>query len=55
MGEAPFKDFVVRSAFQRSIRKLVVIDAEKSGAARIEVRRIFDTGKIIGRQFAGSF
>src|SRR5437773_9582285 len=44
---------LIRSALQRSLRKLIVIHAEKSRATRVEVGRILDTGKIIGRQFAG--
>src|SRR5262249_32791075 len=54
MNETPFKDFLIRSALQRSLRKLVVIHAEKSRATRVEVGRILDTGKIVRRQFAGS-
>ena len=53
MGEAPLEDFLIRSALQRSFRKLVVIHSEKSGATRIEVGGILDTGKIFRRQFAG--
>src|SRR5262249_17912986 len=51
-GKAPFEDFVIRSAFQRSLHKLFVVDTEKSRATRVEVGRILDTGKIIRRQFA---
>src|SRR5215471_4750383 len=32
MGKAPFEDFLIRSAFQRSLHKLAVIHAEKSRA-----------------------
>lgn len=53
MGETPFEDFLIRSALQRSIHKLVVIHAEKSRATRVEVSRILDSGKIVRRQFAG--
>src|SRR5262245_2321893 len=53
MGEAPFEYFLIRSAFERTVHELVVIDAEKSRATRVEVGRILDTGKIIRRQFAG--
>src|SRR4029077_1084770 len=52
MGEAPVKDFLIRSALQRSLHKLVVIHSEKSRATRVEVRRILDTGKIFRRQFS---
>src|SRR5882724_4669410 len=52
-GKAPFEDFLIRSALQRSLHKLIVIHAEKSCATRIEVGRILDTGKIFRRQFAG--
>ena len=52
-GEAPFEDFLIRSALQRSLCKLSVIHAEKSRATRVEVGRILDTGKIFRRQFAG--
>jgi hypothetical protein len=55
MGETPFEDFLVRSASQRSLHKLVVIHSEKSGTPRVEVRRILDARKIIRRQFAGRF
>ena len=51
-GEAPFEDFLIRSALQRSLRKLIVIHSEKSRATRVEVGRILDTGKIVRRQFA---
>jgi len=54
MRKTPFEDFLVRSALQRSLRKLVVIHSEKSRATRVEVGRILDTGKIFRRQFAGS-
>src|ERR1044071_9693579 len=37
MGEAPFEDFLVRSALKRSLHKLVVIHSEKSRATPIEV------------------
>src|SRR6516225_7056756 len=53
MGEAPFEDFLVRSALQRSLHKLLVIHSEKSCATRVEVGLILNTGKIIRRQFAG--
>src|ERR1043166_8220646 len=51
--EAPFEDFVIRSALQRSVHKLTVIHAEKSRATRVEVGRILDAGKIFRRQFSG--
>ena len=51
MSEAPFEDFLIRSAFQRSVYKLIVIHSEKSRATRVEMGRILDTGKIIRRQF----
>src|SRR5262245_9768737 len=50
--EAPFEDFLIRSALQRSLHKLIVIHSKKSRATRIEVRRILDTGKIPGLQFS---
>src|SRR6516162_5890569 len=53
MGEAPFEDLLIRSAFQRTVHKLVIIHSEESRATRIEVGRILDTGKIIRWQFAG--
>src|SRR4030095_8361402 len=37
MGEAPFEDLLIRSAFQRSVHKLIVIHSEESRATRIEV------------------
>src|ERR1043166_1371481 len=52
MGEAPFEDFLIRSALQRSLRKLLVIYSEKPRATRIEVGRILDTSKIIRWQFS---
>jgi hypothetical protein len=53
--EAPFEDFLIRSASQRLLNKLIVIYCEKSRATGIEMRRIFYTGKISGRQFACCF
>ena len=44
-GKAPFEDFLIRSAFQRSVHKLIVIHSEKSRATRVEVGRILDTGE----------
>jgi hypothetical protein len=55
MSEAPFEDFVVRSAFERSIRKLVVIHAEESCATSVEVSRVLDTCKVIRRQLPAAF
>src|SRR5215216_390130 len=52
MGKAPFEDFLIRSALERSLHKLIVIDSQKPRATRVEVGRILDTGKIIRRQFA---
>src|SRR5262245_7200669 len=51
-GEAAFEDFLIRSALQRSLRKLIVTHSEKSRATRVEMGRILDTGKIFGRQFS---
>src|SRR5215831_3178064 len=53
MGEAPFEDLLIRSAFQRSVHKLIVIHSEESRATRVEVSWILNAGKIIRRQFAG--
>src|ERR1700741_2251661 len=51
--KAPLKNFLIRTAFERSIDKLVVNYAEKSCATRVEHCRIFiDASKIIRRQFA---
>src|SRR2546421_4580278 len=47
--ETPFEDFLVRSTLQRSLHELVVIHSEKSRATRVEVGRILNTGKILGR------
>src|SRR5690349_5056757 len=52
LAEAPFEDFFIRAALQRSPHKVVVIHSEKSRATRIEVGRILDTGEILRRQFA---
>jgi hypothetical protein len=51
-SKAPVEDFLIRSALQCPLRKLIVIHAEKSRATRVEVGRIFYTGKIIRRQFS---
>src|SRR5690242_2657281 len=53
MGEAPFEDFLVRSALQRSLHKLLVIHSEKSCATRVEVGVILNACKIVRRQLAG--
>src|SRR6266700_2512208 len=53
--EAPLEDFFTRTAFQRSVDKLIVIYSQKPCATGIEVRRIFYTGKISRRQFARCF
>ena len=47
MGKAPLEDFLIRSALQRSFRKLIVIHSEKSRATSVEMGRILDTGKIL--------
>src|SRR6476620_3324382 len=54
-GKAPFEDFLIRSALQRSLHKLIIIHSQKSRATRVEVGRILDTRKIFRRQFAGGF
>src|SRR5262249_28253809 len=54
--EAPLQEFLVGSAFKRSIDKFVVIDPEKSRAASVESRWIrIKADKIIRRQFAFGF
>src|SRR5215217_8128755 len=47
MGKAPFEDFLIRSALERSLHKLIVIHSKKSRTTCVEVGRIFDTSKII--------
>ena len=53
--KAPIQDFLIRFTLQRSLHKLIVIYSQKSCATGVEVRRIFDTGKISGRQFSRCF
>ena len=50
--EAPFEDFLVRSALQGSLDKLIVIYSEKSCATCIEKRGILNADKISRRQSA---
>ena len=54
--ETPFENFLIRSTFQCSFHKVIIIYAQKSYATGVEHRRIFiDTGKIVRRQFTSSF
>ena len=51
-GKAPFEDFLVRPALQGPLRELVIIDPQKSGAARIESGWLIDSDKVIGWQLS---